>query len=349
MGRGVNTKADEYFPFLTNDGQTIFYTSRRGESADENLFTSQAEGGRWSSGSRVGGFNTGENEGMTTLVKDGRHVYFTACGREAVLGTCDIWRARVDGQEIYDLESSPGQLNSNAWESQASIGCDGSVLYFASNRDGGEGGTDIWKCLRQPSGNWGEPINLGPQINTPYDEEAPFITKDGRALFFSSTGHIGLGEQDIFMTRQNGDNEWAAPVNLGMPVNSSYRELGFFLSADGKTGYFASDRAGGMGGMDIYHFELPDALQSEQVTYTEGVVTDSITHRPVEGAKVVIKERQTVTTDEAGRFFLCVDAGGVLDIKILHKNYHPYQQVFHIPEWDNSSFFSIEYFTRPII
>ena len=132
-----------------------------------------------------------------------------------------------------------------------------------------------------------------------------------------------------------------------MPVNSSYRELGFFLSADGKVGYFASDRAGGVGGMDIYHFELPDALQSESVTYTEGLVQDSITKVPVE-ATVVIKDRQTLTTDEEGRFFLCVDAGETLDIKILHKDYHPYQRKFSVPEWDNTTFFRLDILLDPL-
>ncbi|HHM20612.1 MAG TPA: tetratricopeptide repeat protein, partial [Bacteroidetes bacterium] len=347
LGSAINTKADEYFPFLTNDGQTLFYTSRKDEQSDENLFVSQYNGNGWDNGSKVPGFNTRQNEGMTTLVRDGQHLFFTACERESVLGTCDIWRARVDGGEVFDARPLPGMLNSDAWESQASISCDGSVLYFASNRPGGHGGTDIWKCTRLPNGDWSQPVNLGSHINTPGDEEAPFITNDAKTLYFSSTGHIGLGEQDIFMSRLSGENFWSLPVNLGMPVNSSYRELGFFLSADGRTGYFASDRAGGQGGMDIYRFDLPDPLQSTPITYVQGTVIDSITGLPVV-ATVVVKDRQTFLTDDDGRFFLCVQAGHTLDIKILHKDYHPYRRLFGVPEWDNATFFPLNIALDPL-
>ena len=347
LGGGINTKSDEYFPFLTNDGLTLFYTSRKDEFGDENLFVSSLEGKAWDAGSKVSGFNTRENEGMTTLVRDGRKLFFTACERESVLGTCDIWQATLSGKDVKDMEPLRGNANSDAWESQASISCDGSVLYFSSNRKGGFGGADLWKCTRQANGNWSEPVNLGHHINTSGDEEAPFITNDGKTLYFSSTGLIGLGEQDIFMSHLTGDNFWSLPVNLGMPVNSSYRELGFFLSADGKTGYFASDRAGGAGGMDIYHFKLPDVLHSDPVTYVEGLVKDSITQLPVQ-ATVIIRDRQTLMTDEEGRFFLCVNAGDSLDIKILHKDYHPYRRRFHVPEWDNATFFTLDILLDPL-
>lgn len=347
LGGGINTKADEYFPFLTNDGNTLFYTTRKNGFADENLFVSQFNGQGWHSGSRVTGFNSKQNEGMTTLVRDGRNVFFTACQRESVLGTCDIWKGKVVGTEIYDIESAEGLENTEAWESQASISCDGSVLYFASNREGGFGGTDIWRSLRMADGTWGEAVNLGKTINTLGDEEAPFISNDGRVLYFSSTGHMGLGEQDIFMSRLSANDFWSIPVNLGMPVNSSYRELGFFLSADGKTGYFASDRKGGEGGMDIYRFELPDVLSCEPITYVEGYVLDSITKMPVQ-ATVNIVNRQQLQTDDEGRFFLCVEADGILEIEVQHKDYYPYKEYFIVPEWDNSEFFTLDIMLNPL-
>ncbi len=348
LGTSINTKADEYFPYLSNSNKTIFYTSRRDKFSDENLFVSTCEDNVWKSGRKVNEFNTGKHEGMTTLVQDGRHFYFTACERENVKGTCDIWEGRLNGTEVYDLSPTEGANNSEAWESQASINCDGTILYFSSNREGGQGGTDIWKSHRLPDGNWGDPVNLGDHINTPYDEEAPYITNDGQTLFFSSTGHTGLGEQDIFFSKLAGDDFWSLPVNLGMPVNSSYRELGFFLSADGKTGFFASDRVGGAGGMDIYYFELPDVLQSNPVTLVEGQVKDSITLKPLPFTTVVIKDRQTLVTDEEGRFFLCVDANDYLDINVRRKEYHPYQREFRIPQWDNTTFYKLDILLDPL-
>lgn len=347
LGESINTKSDEYFPFLTNDENAIFYTSRKNAGADENLFYAESPNDEWKQGQKVKSFNTNSNEGMTTLVRDGRHIYFTACQRAEVLGTCDIWEGKLDGGSVYDMKPSSGLANSDGWESQASISCDGSVLYFASNREGGLGGTDIWRCEKLADGSWSEPQNLGDKINTSDDEEAPFITNDGNVLYFSSTGHTGMGEQDIFMSRISPNGEWSFPVNLGMPVNSSYRELGFFLSADGKTGYFASDREDGFGGMDIYKFSLPDKLKANPITYVQGTVKDSLTHLPVQ-TTVHFENRPPIMTDEEGRFFLCVDANDQISMDIRHEDYHAFYDYRIIPEWENRTFFHLNVLLDPL-
>ncbi|MEZ4960773.1 MAG: OmpA family protein [Saprospiraceae bacterium] len=347
LGSSINSKGDEYFPFLTNDGNTIFYTSRKNEHADEDLFTSNYQNGAWKNGGQADNFNTSDNEGMTSLVRDGRHLFFTACGRPAVEGTCDIWEGNLGDGYIFDLRPLFGAANSDKWESQASASCDGNTLFFASNRDGGIGGTDIWMCEKNVDGKWGEPVNLGPNVNTTGDEEAPFITNDGKVLYFSSTGHLGMGEQDIFMSRVQENGEWGFAVNLGPPVNSAFRELGFFLSADGKTGYFASNRTGGFGGMDIYRFDVPQALFSEPITYVEGWVQDSITRIPIK-TTVHFKNRPPVQTDEDGRFFLCIKAGDSLDMDIRHSDYHPYTHCRKIPLWDNKEFYRMDLLLDPL-
>ncbi|RMF28335.1 MAG: hypothetical protein D6765_06135 [Bacteroidetes bacterium] len=335
LGPAINTPADEYFPYLTNDGQTLFYTSRRDPRSDENLYFSTRSGKRWRAGQPVGhGFNTTSHEGMLTLVRNGNRAFFTACGRPEVLGTCDLWEARRDGKALLDPHPLDGRTNSPQWESQASISCDGNLLFFASNRHGGEGGTDIWMARRMMDGRWGEPINLGPPINTPYDEEAPFITNDGKVLYFSSTGHPGLGEEDIFMSRLQPDGKWGPPVNLGVPVNSAYRELGFFLSADGKTGYFASNRTEGFGGMDIYRFELSEQLAAEPITFLRGQILDSVLGTPVQ-TTVWFESLPPLFTEPDGSFFLCAPAGRTLHFEILHNDYHPYRGRLTVPPWDN--------------
>ncbi len=354
LGGSINTKDEEYFPFLTNDGNSIFYTSREDAHADENLFLSHRPTGEWRIGEAVKSFNSDENEGMTTLVRDGRRMFFTACQskgllseRPEVLGTCDIWQGVLDGNDVKDIKPVIGYANSGSWESEASVSCDGSLLFFASNREGGLGGTDIWVSERMPDARWGEPLNLGDKINTTGDEEAPFITNDGKVLYFSSTGYLGLGEQDIFMSRKDDAGQWSFPVNLGIPVNSSYRELGFFLSADGRTGYFASNRPGGYGGMDIYEFQLPEQLFSDAITYLEGYVKDSITHLPIR-TTVSIQNRPAVNTDEDGRFFLCAKAGDTLRVEVRADDYHPYRNFFFVPQWDNRSFFHLDLLLDPL-
>jgi tetratricopeptide (TPR) repeat protein len=347
IGQTINTKGNEYFPFLTNDQEVIFYTRQKTDADDEDLYFSTNRGGDWRVGDPVNDFNTKGNEGMSTLVRDGQKMFFTACNREDIMGHCDIWQAQIDGTDILEVGSLGGFSNSPVWESQAAISCDGSTLFFASNREGGHGGTDLWRTIRLPDGSWSDPVNLGPKINTPKDEEAPFITNDGQMLYFSSTGHKSMGEQDIFMSRMSNNGDWGTPVNLGPPINSPFRELGFFLSADGLTGYFASNRVGGFGGMDIYRFKLPEQLFSNPITFVEGHVKDSIISTPIE-TTVRIAGRPVVPTDEDGRFFLCVNAGDTLNIRVTHKDYHPYERSFPIPNWDNRSFYQTDILLDPL-
>jgi hypothetical protein len=340
LGDGVNSAADEYFPVLSADQQLLYFTSRENPFSDEDLFVSSQDAGNWGpSKPYAPALRTPQNEGMCTFVRNQRRIFFTACGRSEVAGTCDLWEASIKGSSVRAIGEPAGELNSDAWESQASISCDGRRIYFASNRAGGEGGTDIWRSDLQSDGTWGTPVNLGVPINTPGDEEAPFITNDGHTLFFSSDGHPGLGEQDIFIARTLDNGTWGTPTNLGMPVNSSYRELGCFITADGKQGFFASNREGGYGGMDIYSFQLPVQLSSDPITYVEVQVIDSLSGSPLP-ATVFSKEQGTIQTDEEGRFFRCLPADSTLTMTLLETDYHAYYRKLQIPLWDNRSPYS---------
>lgn len=348
LGPQINSNSDEYFPYLMNDQKTLYYTSSPNRFSDENLFRSDFKENNWSRGQALEGiFNTNSREGMSTFTKDGYHMYFTACNRRNVMGNCDIQVAHLFSDSIRSVETIKGYSNSEKWESQASISCDGSILYFASNRSGGLGGTDIWYSHRQEDGTWSDAINAGNKINTSFDEEAPFITNDGSTLYFSSTGHLGLGEQDLFLSRLENDNSWGDPINLGAPINTGHRELGFFLSADGKTGYFSSNRPQGLGGMDIYNFELPDHLYTSPITYVEGYVKDSITNKPLQ-VKINLNDNRTITTDSLGRFFICYPAKNKFDVAISKEHYKKYRKKNIIPEWDNKSFYPLLFLLNPI-
>ena len=342
LGAGVNTKADDYFPFLTNDQNTLYFT-RKTDKGDEDLFRSKRISEEWNRPNAIKLLNTNKDEGMCTMVRDGRLMFFTACGREEVLGPCDIWQASFDADgNPLETSSLKGYANSEKWESQAAISCDGSTLFFASKREGGLGGTDLWTSHRQDDGNWSIPSNLGPNINTKLDEEAPFITNDGRVLYFSSTGHPGMGDQDIFMSWLDENDQWSTPINLGLPVNGPFRELGFFLTADGKTGYFASDRPDdSKGGLDIYKFQLNEQLYSTPITFVEGIVLDSVLDVPVK-ATIEFANRPAITTDTDGRFFLCVPAWDTLYTKVEKPFFHPYEAPHIIPNWTNRQYYTIE-------
>ncbi|TXB66333.1 OmpA family protein [Phaeodactylibacter luteus] len=342
VGNGINTQADDYFPFLTNDQKRLYFT-RKTENGDEDLYESLWEGQAWSRPRPVKDLNTRTDEGMSTLVRDGRRLFYTVCGREGVLGSCDLWEVELDADAaVSTMGPVKGFVNSGRWESQAAISCDGRTLYFASNREGGAGGTDIWAAHRQDDGTWGDAKNLGAKINTDLDEEAPYITNDGQTLYFASNGHPGLGDQDIFMSWREPDGSWAAPINLGPPVNSAFRELGFYLTADGQTGYFASDRPeSNLGGLDIYRFRLDSQLFSKPMTFVEGFVIDHALDMTTR-ATVEIEGWPNVTVGQDGRFFLCVPAGDTLYTRVDKKFFHPYQNQFIIPKWDNRQYYTIE-------
>ncbi|MEN0049356.1 MAG: OmpA family protein [Bacteroidota bacterium] len=342
VGFGINTPGDEYFPSVSHSGDLMFFTRREDTQKDENLFSSQLKKEKWQESIYNVNFNSRHNEGMSTLIKSGRHMYFTACGRSDVLGNCDIWEAKVDGKRVSKIKSTKGYLNSERWESQAAISCDGRTIFFASDREGSLGGTDIWMSEREPDGSWAEPTNLGTSVNTAANEEAPFITNDGKTLYFSSFGHFGMGGEDIYYSKLQRGGKWSKARNLGAPVNSSARELGFFLTADGRTGYFASDREGGAGGIDIYQFKLPNQLLADPVTYVEGIVKGKIDDLPIRPATVNIEGRDPIEVDERGRFFICVPGNEKLKVSVEAMGYRPYKETVEIPVWDNTEFYPLD-------
>ena len=348
LGNGINTSADEVFPFLSNNQRLMFFNRRKDNQSDEDLYYSRInDDGDWGDARPVKKINTKNNEGMCTFVRDGRTMFFTVCGRKGVRGTCDIWQSDIKDVSVENIRPLKGYVNEDSWESEAMISCDGRTIYFVSNRPGGVGGTDIWYSKKGGDGVWSDPKNMGSKINTPMDEESPFITNDGKTLYFASTGHLGMGEQDIFVSwMDERTGQWSTPINLGLPVNSPFREVGFFLSADGKTGYFASNRAEGQGGMDIYYFKLNETLYSDPITYVEGYVRDSITAKPL-AVTIEIKGQGVIETGEDGRFFLCVKGDDYRDFKVEAKGYHPFEQSYVIPEWDNKQFYSIQLLLSP--
>lgn len=338
LGRPINSARSDYFPFYSNDGRSLLFT-RQNESKDEDVIRAHRRNvnDEWAI-NRVGSVNTNKPEGMITLVRDGERVFFTQCRTEETQESgCDLYSGLLIDDKIENVEILADYINSNTWESQAGISCDGRKLFFASTRPGGVGGSDIYYCDLLVNGQWSNPRNLGAPVNTPGNEEAPFLSNDGQTLFFSSTGHPGLGDEDIFMSWWNVEKQrWGRPINLGPPVNSPHRELGFHLTSDNKSGYFASDRPGGLGELDIYGFKLSKRLSSEPITYVSGYVLDSLTGQPLPNVEVPMNGGPSYLTNYAGRFFICAGADEVIQLSTQPVGYQPYQNSFAIPEWQNT-------------
>ncbi|MEO0734627.1 MAG: hypothetical protein AAFZ52_17460, partial [Bacteroidota bacterium] len=335
LGRPVNTIRDDLFPFLTNDMKGMFY-NRRGEFDDDDLIRAYRKDRKEEfSTDRLGSFNTLKSEGMVSLVRDGERIFFTTCDGNA--GGCDLQTGWLINGRVRDVEALPDYVNSDYWESQPSISCDGQELYFVSARPGGLGGSDIYRCRKNADGTWGEPKNMGDGVNSSGDEEGPFLSNDGQALYFASTGHLSLGDQDIFVSYwDNSQKRFTDAINLGPPVNGPHREVGFHLSSNGRTGYVASNRPGGIGGLDIYRFELADRLNGQPITYVSGYVTDSLTGEPITDQAVPVGGiGKTYYTNYAGRFFICAPAKAVLPLTVEHPDYLPFARDFAVPPWEN--------------
>ena len=162
-------------------------------------------------------------------------------------------------------------VNTPYWESFPSLSIDGYTLYFVSTRPGGYGGTDIWCCTLE-EGRWSEPRNLGPEINTPGNETAPFVHFDDKTLYFASDGHLGMGGMDLFRAKRTSDTTWGDVKNLGYPINTAGEENNLIVAPDGRTAIFSSDRFGGYGRQDLYSFVMPAPVQPERVTFIDPVL-----------------------------------------------------------------------------
>ncbi|MCC6721156.1 MAG: PD40 domain-containing protein [Bacteroidia bacterium] len=284
LGSGVNSVLSEYFPTLTADEQTMFFTFMDARRQEDFLISKFADG-KWQDAINMGQpINTPENEGASSISADGQYLFYTACQNPLNVGSCDLWFTFVKGDKWQQPIHMPDNVNTKYKETQPSLSADGKTLYFSSNRPGGYGGMDIWKTTFE-NNLWTNPVNLGNIINTPFDDECPFIHQDGVTLYFASDGHPGMGNRDLFFSKLNNDGTWQSPVNLGYPINTSGNEEGLIINRSGTTGYFSSDKKtnpGHLGKVDIYSFEIPDNIKPGIASYVKGKVYDEETKQPIQ-------------------------------------------------------------------
>ncbi len=283
LGPNVNTEDDEYLPALTADYRMLVFTRRVprnpltdiGLDKEEDFYWSDYDTMEldWGPAHRMPEpLNSHGNEGAQTISHDGRVVIFTACGRNEKEHTgCDIYMSVRQGGRWGKPRNLGAPVNSRYWESFPSLSIDGYTLYFASNRPGGYGGTDIWCCTLE-EGRWSEPRNLGPAVNTKGNETAPYIHFDDKTLYFASDGHTGMGGMDLFCAKRVNDSTWGEVKNLGYPINTPDDENNLIVAPDGRTAIFSSDRYGGYGHQDLYSFVMPAPVRPERITFIDPVV-----------------------------------------------------------------------------
>ncbi len=287
MGPEINTANDEYEPALTADGEEIIITcllpipgsqSQNSNAFQEDFFSAKKSNGKWLPRTDMGApLNTPGNEGAQTISADGRIFFYTACSRQDSKGSCDIYYSVRKGGRWTAPRNMGSPVNSSYWESQPSCSADGRTLYFASNRPGGYGQMDIWETHLESDGKWSPPKNLGEKINTKLDELSPFIHTDGKTLYFASSGHIGMGKTDIFVSRKDTLDQWGTAKNVGYPINTWQDESDFRVSALGNIAIISSNRKGGFGGQDLYTTDVYNDIRPKEVSYVKGTIFDAKT------------------------------------------------------------------------
>lgn len=316
-GEAINSVASEYYPTMTIDGKQLVITRRTRGSADEDFFVSVRKDGKWETAIPLEGkINTGYKEGGQQISPDGEWMVFTGKDYPEGFGSFDIYIAYLTNNGWSERQNLGAAINTEYWESAPCLSPDKKYLYFASDRPGGYGGSDIYVSTRMANGKWSLPQNLGSTINTGGDESCPFIHADNETFYFNSNGHEGFGGTDLFLSKKS-TNGFLIPQNLGFPINTINDEGSLFVTADASTGYFASDRSDTKGGLDIYVIQLGTNIQPSTTSWVEGRVYDSASGKGLMAIVEVIDLESKVVVSE-----LEADGqGNYLSVLPLGKNY----------------------------
>ena len=319
LGHNINTQLPEYFPHITSDFQQMYFTGRRPDSKGakldvdgiyfEDIYMSLNRGGDWQAPTTVNSLNSEGHDACIGLSKDGQVMY-------VYKGTNggDIYVSELNGDSWGTPKPVP--FNTEFFESSVSISADGKKMFFVRKQANNK---DILYCTKSTTGNWSKPIKL--PFNTEYDEESPFIHDDGKTLYFSSKGHSTMGGFDIFKTVY-GAGGWSKPENLGYPINSVGDDVFFTLAADGKYGFFSSEKDGGFGKQDLYMVTMPLAAKAPDLVLLKGEVSDEISGKPIE-AKIKVTNnitREVVaelkSNSKTGKYMVSLPAGVNYNITI---------------------------------
>ncbi len=280
LGSTVNSKSPEYVPVITPNNELLFTSKRQDDKKEkisdldgkyfESMYLSQADGGKFAAPRRytvpdlfLSSKFRKHHESVISMSPDGKKLY--------VYRDTKIFEIDLENVKKENPKKMSKKINFAYYQNHAYISKDGKTLFFTSEAKNGFGGIDIYQSKKVSDGVWGKPENLGENINTAYDEDAPFLSDDGNTLYFASRGHPGYGNFDIYKSELK-DGKWGKPENLGAPINSPAHDIFMVQNKDGNIGYFSSGRKGGKGDMDIYKINYLSNLNKECTTFNDNVI-----------------------------------------------------------------------------
>ncbi len=335
LGPFINTEYDEHSPVMNLHEDMLLFTSKRGtalslEDNNENAYFSLWRDGQWVT-ARAIDFNTRGNSATIGISPDGS----TLLIYQSEGGVGNIYTSNFKNDKWGELEKLPAPINTMANETHASFSMDGNTLYFTSDRSGGLGGKDIYTVTKLPNGSWGKERNMGPEINTELDEESPYIHPNGKTLYFSSEGHQSMGGYDIFKAKIDSAGNFGNVKNIGYPINTPFDDLFYAPTIDEQRVYYASRRAEGMGGTDIYMIAFPSD-HPNALTVVGGFLFDQ-DGEPAANAKITVSsktgELQGVYRPSPmnGKYIFIIPSGGDYTMEIEMQGYKTVLKDFAIP------------------
>lgn len=297
LGPEINSEYADHSPIIDLNENILFFTSKRPrdgqarESQDEDIFISKSNNYHWQSPTRLGPpINTEEtNDAGIGLSIDAKQLFFFRSGMH---NTGNVYIS--ESEDIYNW-SAPKLLredvNTKYRETHATITPDGNSIFFTSDRKGGVGGQDIYVMRKLPDEKWSRPQMLPETVNSPYDEESPYVHPDGVTLFFSSKGHASMGGYDVFYSTMSKDGTFSEPTNLGYPINTPDDDVSYIMNMDGRRGYIATIKDDGYGDLDLYEIIQAGVYDNKLIVY-DGIVSDINNNIP-EDLIIVVRDVET--------------------------------------------------------
>ena len=377
LGDQINSKYNDYGAVISADESVIVFTARRPNSTGgkidpglnenfEDIYIAYKDAnGKWMEAQNVGKpVNSDDHDANCGISADGQR-FIIYMGKS---GNGDLFESFLSGDVWSKPESFGKKINTDFHEPSACYSPDGRTLYFVSDKPGGLGQHDIYVSRMDDKGNWGDAVNIGPEINTKYNEEAVYMHPDGKTLYFSSEGHTSMGGYDIFKSVfDEKTGKWGKPVNIGYPVNTADDDVFFVISADGKRGYYTSEMKDSRGGRDLYMItflgpEKPMVLNNEdqliasqaapvkelviapemqiqeaQLTILKGVISDYLSKAVLE-ADIEIVDNQAnkviatfKSNSKTGKYLVSLPAGKNYGIAVKKDGYLFHSENFDIP------------------